>query len=63
MNIHFSLPKEDANRNSKCNRDKDQGTLLVTMRGVNVTVTNDMLREYMEKFGQVMNVKSTRDNK
>ncbi|KAJ3027851.1 hypothetical protein HDV00_010798 [Rhizophlyctis rosea] len=61
VNIHYSLPKDDAPQHQKCDRDQNQGTLLVTHSSQ--ALDNEHLRVFMSKFGDVKEVKDFKDAK
>ncbi|RUS31711.1 hypothetical protein BC938DRAFT_477245 [Jimgerdemannia flammicorona] len=52
IDVHFSLPKEEE-ENQKCDRDKNQGTLFITLRDGKDPLDNDELMKYFSQFGDV----------
>ncbi|KAJ3049214.1 hypothetical protein HK097_009762 [Rhizophlyctis rosea] len=61
IDIHYSLPKDDIAQREKCDRDQNQGTLLVSHSSQ--TLDNDHLKVFMSKFGDVKEVRDFKDAK
>jgi len=58
IDVHYSLPKEEE-RKAKCDRDKNQGTLLFTLIGANHHVDNNELTNYLQRYGDVKSVRAS----
>ncbi|CAM0138399.1 unnamed protein product [Umbelopsis sp. WA50703] len=56
IDVHYSLPKEEE-RKAKCDRDKNQGTLLFTLIGTNHHVDNNELTNFLSRYGDVKSVR------
>ncbi|KAG2220605.1 hypothetical protein INT45_002627 [Circinella minor] len=52
IDVHYSLPKEEE-ENAKCDRTKNQGTLLFTLKNTDSWLQDDQLYDYFGQFGEV----------
>ncbi|KAI9484472.1 hypothetical protein BDB00DRAFT_134806 [Zychaea mexicana] len=52
IDVHYSLPKEEE-ENAKCDRSKNQGTLLFTLKNTEAWLQDDQLYDYFAQFGEV----------
>ncbi|KAI8140265.1 hypothetical protein BJV82DRAFT_715796 [Fennellomyces sp. T-0311] len=52
IDVHYSLPKEEE-ENAKCDRTKNQGTLLFTLKNTDGWLQDDQLYDYFAQFGEV----------
>ncbi|KAG0169353.1 hypothetical protein DFQ29_009731 [Apophysomyces sp. BC1021] len=52
IDVHYSLPKEEE-ENTRCDRTKNQGTLLLTLQDSDSTLQDDELYEYFKPFGEI----------
>ncbi|KAI8890132.1 hypothetical protein K501DRAFT_319850 [Backusella circina FSU 941] len=52
IDVHYSLPKEEEEK-SKCDRNKNQGTLLYTLKNSNAYLDDFELSEYFTRYGEV----------
>ncbi|ELU39387.1 RNA recognition motif domain-containing protein [Rhizoctonia solani AG-1 IA] len=55
IDVHYSLPRGDEQA-GRCERDKNQGTLLITLRQSNQTVDDHELRRLFQRFGDVKQI-------
>ncbi|CAE7156959.1 unnamed protein product [Rhizoctonia solani] len=55
IDVHYSLPRGDEQA-GRCERDKNQGTLLITLRQSNQTIDDHELRRLFQRFGDVKQV-------
>ncbi|KAG1446473.1 hypothetical protein G6F56_009559 [Rhizopus delemar] len=56
IDVHYSLPKEEEEK-AKCDRTKNQGTLLYTLKKSSTHLDDDKLHEYLSQFGQVKDIR------
>ncbi|KAF7726661.1 hypothetical protein EC973_008535 [Apophysomyces ossiformis] len=52
IDVHYSLPKEEE-ENTRCDRTKNQGTLLLTLQNSDSTLQDDELYEYFKPYGEI----------
>lgn len=52
IDVHYSLPKEEEER-AKCDRTKNQGTLLYTLKNANGELSDYELQSYFGQFGDI----------
>ncbi|CEP10888.1 hypothetical protein [Parasitella parasitica] len=52
IDVHYSLPKEEEER-AKCDRTKNQGTLLYTLKNANSELNDFELQSYFGRFGDI----------
>ncbi|KAI8637912.1 hypothetical protein BD408DRAFT_423759 [Parasitella parasitica] len=52
IDVHYSLPKEEEER-AKCDRTKNQGTLLYTLKNANGELDDYELQSYFGRFGDI----------
>ncbi|KAI9251784.1 hypothetical protein BDA99DRAFT_563490 [Phascolomyces articulosus] len=52
IDVHYSLPKEEE-ENAKCDRTKNQGTLLFTLKNTDSWLQDDQLYDYFGQYGEV----------
>ncbi|KAI9250316.1 hypothetical protein BY458DRAFT_524762 [Sporodiniella umbellata] len=52
IDVHYSLPKEEEEK-AKCDRTKNQGTLLYTLKQSNSPLDDHELHQYFSQFGEV----------
>ncbi|KAL7327844.1 hypothetical protein PS15p_206213 [Mucor circinelloides] len=52
IDVHYSLPKEEEER-AKCDRTKNQGTLLYTLKNANGELNDYELQSYFGRFGDI----------
>ncbi|EJD54479.1 hypothetical protein AURDEDRAFT_141332 [Auricularia subglabra TFB-10046 SS5] len=59
IDVHYSLPRADE-QNGRCDRDKNQGTLLVSLRNSpsGQPIDEHELRRKLQQFGDVKGIKS-----
>ncbi|KAI8369566.1 uncharacterized protein BYT42DRAFT_503276, partial [Radiomyces spectabilis] len=57
IDVHYSLPKEEE-VNSACDRTKNQGTLLVTLKDSDYGLRDDELYSYYSQFGDIKNIRT-----
>ncbi|KAJ1302739.1 hypothetical protein OPQ81_003051 [Rhizoctonia solani] len=55
IDVHYSLPRGDEQA-GRCERDKNQGTLLITLRQSNQAIDDHELRRLFQRFGDVKQV-------
>ncbi|KAF8333168.1 uncharacterized protein EI90DRAFT_637413 [Cantharellus anzutake] len=56
IDVHYSLPRGDE-RQQRCDREKAQGTLLVTLRNSNQVIDENEVRRKFQQFGDVKAVR------
>ncbi|CAG8461694.1 2458_t:CDS:10 [Rhizophagus irregularis] len=59
IDVHYSLPKENEEL-IYCDRDKNQGTLFITLKEGKVPLDNDALISHFSQFGEVKIVREYR---
>ncbi|RIA91973.1 hypothetical protein C1645_875104 [Glomus cerebriforme] len=59
IDVHYSLPKENEEM-IYCDRDKNQGTLFITLKEGKVPLDNDVLIRHFSQFGEVKVVREYR---
>ncbi|OBZ80558.1 Protein MEI2-like 2, partial [Choanephora cucurbitarum] len=52
IDVHYSLPKEEEEK-ARCDRTKNQGTLLYTLKNTNNELDDHELQSYFSQFGEV----------
>ncbi|KAI8982310.1 hypothetical protein BDF20DRAFT_463588 [Mycotypha africana] len=52
IDVHYSLPKEEEEK-ARCDRTKNQGTLLFTLKGSSIELDDNELHRLMSSFGEV----------
>ncbi|CEG75176.1 hypothetical protein RMATCC62417_10267 [Rhizopus microsporus] len=52
IDVHYSLPKEEEEK-AKCDRTKNQGTLLYTLKNSSSPLDDNELHQYFSQFGEV----------
>jgi hypothetical protein len=52
IDVHYSLPKEEEEK-AKCDRTKNQGTLLYTLKNSSIELDDNELHKYFSRFGEV----------
>lgn len=57
IDVHYSLPRGDE-RQQRCDREKAQGTLLVTLRNSNQAIDENEVRRKFQQFGDVKTVRT-----
>ncbi|KAF9507976.1 hypothetical protein BS47DRAFT_1332981 [Hydnum rufescens UP504] len=56
IDVHYSLPRGDEQA-QRCDRDKNQGTLLVTLRNSNSPMDENEVRRKFQQFGDVKQIR------
>ncbi|KAL1924443.1 uncharacterized protein VTP21DRAFT_4097 [Calcarisporiella thermophila] len=62
LDVHFSLPKQNELESVRCGRDKNQGTLFLTLQDSKEPLDNDELHEFFSQFGDVKVVREYKDS-
>lgn len=60
IDVHYSLPR-DEDQQQHCDRDKNQGTLFVLLRGGTEPLTEEVLRATFSPFGEIRNIRKYKD--
>lgn len=65
LHIHYSLPRDEESRAKNCDKDKNQGTVLMTLKALNgkpsrssLKWDEDMVKTIFSKYGDVKCVRS-----
>ncbi|KAH9451073.1 hypothetical protein Pst134EB_018572 [Puccinia striiformis f. sp. tritici] len=61
IDVHYSLPK-DNELERRCDRDKNQATLLLNILGANRPIDDNELRAKFETYGEIRSVKPFKDS-
>ncbi|PWN35549.1 uncharacterized protein FA14DRAFT_178918 [Meira miltonrushii] len=56
LDVHYSLPRE-SELSKRCDRDKDQGTLLAVLRGGDPNLSDDEVRSVFSQFGELRDLR------
>ncbi|KAI8368872.1 hypothetical protein EDC96DRAFT_441073, partial [Choanephora cucurbitarum] len=57
IDVHYSLPKEEEEK-ARCDRTKNQGTLLYTLKNTNNELDDHELQSYFSQFGEVKAIRT-----
>lgn len=61
IDVHYSLPK-DNELERRCDRDKNQATLLLSITGTHRVVSDGELRAKFEAYGEIRSIKPFKDS-
>ena len=61
FDVHYSLPRPEDDVLGPCNRDKNQGTLVISIENAKILVNNDELERDFSKFGDIRDVRDFRN--